>query len=161
MACHYFAIFNTLNFRQDPIWFFKKPSHSINILFCPNYDSSSDFWFFVPLSWKHHNRFYHTCKLWHMQLLCYDVLLVMVKLAFFDIFWLLLADQLCIQYLSSNFSNRLHIHFWAVETVKESRKIWDFYFDLQLVPTVLNDTFRYCQETGVISKKAQNFQCVG
>ena len=33
-----------------------------------------------------------------------------------------------------------------VETVKESRKYWNFHFDLQLVPIVLELTFVYCQE---------------
>ena len=33
-----------------------------------------------------------------------------------------------------------------VETVKESRKYWNFHFDLQLVPIVLEVTFVYCQE---------------
>ena len=38
-----------------------------------------------------------------------------------------------------------------LETVKESRKIWNFHFDLHLVPTVLNNTLLCCQETGIIS----------
>ena len=49
--------------------------------------------------------------------------------------------------------------FW-VETVKESRNNWDFHFDLQLVPIVLEVTFVYCQGATVISQKAQNFQSV-
>ena len=32
-----------------------------------------------------------------------------------------------------------------LETVKESRKNWNFHFDLQLHPTVLNGTYSYCQ----------------
>ena len=47
-----------------------------------------------------------------------------------------------------------------VETVKESRKNWNFHFDLQLVPIVLEVTFVYCQGAAVISQKAQNFQFV-
>ena len=43
-----------------------------------------------------------------------------------------------------------------LETVKESWKIWYFHFDLQLVPTVLNGTFLYYQETTIITQKAQN-----
>ena len=38
---------------------------------------------------------------------------------------------------------------------KESRKIWNFHFDLQLFPTVPNGTFLYCQETGIITQKTQ------
>ena len=34
-----------------------------------------------------------------------------------------------------------------LETVKESRKNWNFHFDLQLRPTVLNDTHLYCQSS--------------
>ena len=44
----------------------------------------------------------------------------------------------------------------TLETVKESRKIWNFRFDLQLVPIVPNGTFLYCQETGIIIQKNQN-----
>ena len=33
-----------------------------------------------------------------------------------------------------------------LETVKESRKIWNFHFDLQLVPTVLNGTLHIAKE---------------
>ena len=47
-----------------------------------------------------------------------------------------------------------------LETVKESRKNWNFHFDLQLVPIVLEVTCVYCQEAAVISQKAQNFQFV-
>ena len=43
-----------------------------------------------------------------------------------------------------------------VETVKESWKIWNFHLDLQLVPTVPNGTFLYCQETNIITQKTQN-----
>ena len=43
---------------------------------------------------------------------------------------------------------------------KRVTKTLKFHFDTQLVPTVLNDTFLYCQETGIISQKVQKFQCV-
>ena len=46
-----------------------------------------------------------------------------------------------------------HQGYSSLETVKESRKIWNFHFDLQLVPAVPNGTFIYCQEAGVISKR--------
>ena len=44
-----------------------------------------------------------------------------------------------------------------IETVKESRKIWNFHFDLQLHPTVLNGTYFYCQIIDFIPLRAQNF----
>ena len=41
-------------------------------------------------------------------------------------------------------------------TVKESRKILKYHFDLQLVPTDPVGTFFYCQETDIITQKTQN-----
>ena len=41
----------------------------------------------------------------------------------------------------------------TLETVKESRKILNYHFDLQLVPTYPVGTFLYCQETDIITQK--------
>ena len=43
-----------------------------------------------------------------------------------------------------------------LETVKESRKILNCHFDLQLVPTDPVGTFLYCEETDIITQKTQN-----
>ena len=61
---------------------------------------------------------------------------------------------------SSNFLLYLLCNEVELETVKESRKNWNFHFDLQLDPIVLKFTFAYCQEAAVTSQKAQNFQFV-
>ena len=45
----------------------------------------------------------------------------------------------------------------ALETVKESRKNWNFHFDLQLHPTVLNGTYLYCQIIDFIPARTQIF----
>ena len=46
-----------------------------------------------------------------------------------------------------------------LETVKESRKILNCHFDLQLVPTDPVGTFLYCEETDIITQKTQNCYC--
>ena len=44
-----------------------------------------------------------------------------------------------------------------IERVKGVTKTMYLLLDLQIVPTVLNGTYVFCQDTGNISQKAQNF----
>ena len=54
-----------------------------------------------------------------------------------------------------NWSFAIGLFLWSdLETVKESRKIWNFHFDLHLLPTFLIlGTLLCCQETGIISQR--------
>ena len=54
-------------------------------------------------------------------------------------------------------SNGCSVMIGDIYLLKEWRKLWYFHFDLHILPTVLNGTYVYWQETGIISKKVQNF----